>query len=379
MRKALNIVIIISISALLSTCSREQTESVFPKTVKIEKHQKQLVLADNKLGFDIYKNVSQTDKQNSNILISPINLNKSLGFLLHNSKNNRNIKLLLRLSNLQRETICSEINKLNDILFNIDKQSIFKNTTSFETNEQIDFGKDFKDFVSSNNIKIKSYSKNSYISNNKPNTQAFNLNNEISFKYNYKFQTGVTESPFYLNPDESIFVKTLICESEFNFYSDDILKAIEVPLGRGNFNSLIILPEADQSIKSIKNKLSQFYVNKMNKKFRKLNISAYLPQLDINYSSKLNNPLEKRGLRNLFDSRSPEFINISKDKELYLEEFSQLVSLKTISKPVSKNTLFDTNNESKNIFLVDRPFLMVITEKFTGAILFMGQITNPNE
>ncbi len=117
----------------------------------------------------------------------------------------------------------------------------------------------------------------------------------------------------------------------------------------------------------------------MNKKFRKLNISAYLPQLDINYSSKLNNPLEKRGLRNLFDSRSPEFINISKDKELYLEEFSQLVSLKTISKPVSKNTLFDTNNESKNIFLVDRPFLMVITEKFTGAILFMGQITNPNE
>lgn len=381
MKSLINIAAILFISSLLSVCSREQSESVVPKPIKIERNQKLLVSADNKLGFDIYKSVFNTDGQSSNILISPISLNKSLSILLYGAENNHGIKRILHLTSLKKEAIFTEINKLNNTIFNIDQHSKFKTSSSFLTDDLNNINDKFKKFIQDNDLKIGHFNPGTTepLTENYSGVSLFNIKNEIYLKCNFKFQTGITESPFYLNPDQSKFVEMLICESEFNFYSDDIIKAIEMPLGRGNFNALIILPEVNQSLESIKNKLNQYYINNVNKRFRKLNLSVYLPQLDIDYTCSLNKSLKEQGLHNLFKIKGREFKHISNAKELYLHEFSHSVKLKTVSKPVTKKILFENNDENRNSFFIDRPFLLLITEKYSGTIIFIGQIVNPEK
>ena len=378
MKNIVNLISILLLFSLLSVCSREQSEAVAPKPIKFEKNQKLLVSADNKLGLAVFKNILETKDQNKNILISPISLNKSLSILLYGMENDFGLKRILQLTSLKKEAVFTEINTLNNTIFNIDQQSVFKISTSFLTNDLKNINEQFKKFIQKNNdLNIgKSNSQIPELRNvNKFNTPLFSIKNEIDFKCNFKFQTGITESPFYINPDQSRFVEMLICESEFNFYSDNLFKAIEMPIGRGNFNALIILPEVNQSLESINKKINQYYINAINSRFRKLYLSVYLPQLDIDYTCSLNKSLKDQGLHNLFKLKDSEFKYISDTKELYLHEFSQLVKLKTVSKPVSKRILFEKNN--KNNFFIDRPFLLIITEKYSGTIIFIGQITNP--
>jgi len=291
MKNLINIVLVLFLYGLLSVCSREQSDNVIPKPVKIEKSQKLLISANNNLGFNVYKSVFNKDNLNSNILISPVSLNKPLCTFLYGTTTNKGSKKVLHISDLK---------------------------------------------------------------------------NEISLNCIFEFQTGITESPFYLNPGKSKFVEMLICESKYNFYSETGFNALEMPLGRSNFNTLIILPGENQSIETLKNKLSPYFINKLKKRFRKLNLLVFLPQLDIDYTCLLNDSIKKQDFRNL-----------SSTKGLYLNELSQSIKLKTISKPANKKVLFDSNDENKNSFFIDRPFLIIITEKYSGSILFIGQITNP--
>ena len=362
MKQIIHIISIFLTFSLLSLCSREQSELVVPQLIKFEKNQTQLVSADNKLGFTIYKNVLNSD--NSNILISPINLNKSLSILLYSTKNNFKIRRILQINKIKKESVYNNINKLNNTIYNIDKNSLFQNSTNLLLNEQNIIKNEFKHFVNKNKI-------NYLYSDKIEQSNSFNIDNNISLKCNFKYQTGNTESPFYLNPNMSKFVEMHVCESDFNFYTDDIIKAIEMPIGRGNFNALIILPESNQSIQSIKSKINRYYIERINKKFRKINLSVKVPKLNIKYSYSF----KEQGLRNYFSENTQKYKQICNDKELFLNNITQSVKIETVSKTINTRTLFDT--KSKNNFFVDRPFLLIITEKYSGSILFMGEITNP--
>jgi len=299
MKNIRNIISILLIFTLLSFCSREQSETVAPKPIKFEKNQKLLISADNKLGLTIFKNILQPKDKNINILISPISLNKSLSMLLYGVENDFSLKRVLQLTSLKKDDVFTEINTLNNTIFNIDQQSVFKISTHFLTNDLENINDSFKKFIQKNND-LNIGKSNSQIpellNSNKFNTPLFSIKNEIDFKCNFKYQTGITESPFYINPDQSKFVEMLICESEFNFYSDNLFKAIEMPIGRGNFNALIILPEVNQSLESINKIINQNYIHTINSRFRKLYLSVHLPQLDIDYTCSLNKSLKDQGL-----------------------------------------------------------------------------------
>ncbi len=378
MKSIIHIVTILFIFSLFSLCSREQPESVAPQLIKIEEGQKQLVLADNKLGYAIYKSLWSSENQNKNILVSPISLNKPLSIILFGTDNNYNVRRILHVQNQKKDLVFTKINQLNNTIFNIDEQSQFKTSTSFLTHRQNNLTEAFKKFIQQSKIlKIDYVSSDNLVheTDNISGSSVINIENEISLKCSFKYQTSTTESPFYLNPNESKFVEMLVCESEFNFYSDKLIKAIEMPLGRGNYNALIILPESNQSLNNIKSKLSKNYLSRINKRYRKLSLSVKIPQLDIEYAYSLNKSLKEQGLSNLFSEENQEFKHLNTGKNLYLNNLSQSVKIETVSKPIRANTLFE--GESRASFFVDHPFLLIITEKYSGSILFIGQITNP--
>lgn len=359
--------------SFLSFCSREQTEIVMPKPIKFEKNQKQLIDADNRLGFDIYRNILKEEKQ-ANILLSPLGLNRSLSLLTYGTKDNYRIKRMLNLSKLTDDAFLGEINTLNNTLFQLDDLCEFTTSDMFVLHEPSGLNNIFRKLFQDNNgFKLLDNNLN-HLSSNILNTKSFDVQSDIYLTCNFKHQIGTTESPFYLNPNESKFVEMLICESEFNYYSDNVLKAVEIPIGRGNFNALVIIPETGQTVESLKNKFSSYYLKAINNRFRKLNLSVYMPQLDIDYTCSFAEDMQKTIFNKTLNNLAFEKIN---DKKLYLHNFSQSVKLKTISKP-SSNGIISSNTSNRSIF-IDRPFLFLITEKYSGSIVFIGQIANPSK
>jgi serpin B len=342
-----------------------------PKPITFEKNQKQLIDADNRLGFDIYRNILKKEDQR-NILLSPLGLNKLLSLLSYGTKDNYRIKRMLNLPKLADGAFLGEINTLNKTLFQLDDFCKFTTSDMFVLHDLNGINDTFSKFFRENKgVNLQNNSLN-YLSSNTLGVKSFDVQNDIYLKCNFKYQTGTTESPFYLNPNESKFVEMLICESDFNYYSDNILKAVEIPIGRGNFNALVIMPETGQTVESLKSKFNSYYLKAINNRFRKLNLSVYMPQLDIDYTCSFTENMQKTVFNRTLNNLAFEKIN---DKKLFLHDFLQSVKLKTISKPGS-NGMVSSKKPNSSIF-IDRPFLFLITEKYSGSLVFIGQIANP--
>lgn len=372
MRNLIKITPIVFIFSFLSFCSRERAETVMPNAIEINKNQKSLVIADNSLGFNLYKNIVSTAKQN--ILLSPLGLNKPISIIALGTKNNYELKRLLNLQNNKNNDFLTEVDKLNSTIFQLDGLCDFSISNSLVLNDPNSLKKHFEKKFQYEDKKPKNNNTGfQTVRSETLSTKSFEVQNDIYLKCSFKHQTGISEAPFYLNPHESKFVEMIICESAFNYYSDNFFKAVEIPIGRGNFVALVILPETGQTIESIKNKFSKHYLQVVNNRFRKLNLLIYIPKLDINYDFSLINDIKKNASTRAFDKHMV-FEGFS-NKKLYLNDFLQRAKLKTISKPVAKKEVY--SGTQSNSFFIDRPFLLLITEKYSGSVVFMGQIVNP--
>ena len=89
------------------------------------------------------------------------------------------------------------------------------------------------------------------------------------------------------------------------------------------------------------------------------------------------------GMEIAFDpGGSADFSKINPDVYLYISSvkhktFIELNEEGTEAAAVTSVTIGTTSIGPTNEFRADRPFIFIIKEKFTGAIMFMGKIANP--
>jgi serpin B len=107
-----------------------------------------------------------------------------------------------------------------------------------------------------------------------------------------------------------------------------------------------------------------------------------MPKFTLEYELELNEALEALGMGIAFDPNAADFTRIHSDTwRLYISR-------------VKHKTFVDVNEEGTEaaaatsvevgvtslppMIAVDRPFLFVIREKFSGTILFMGVMNDPS-
>ncbi len=105
-----------------------------------------------------------------------------------------------------------------------------------------------------------------------------------------------------------------------------------------------------------------------------------MPKFTLEYEIELNDVLKALGMEVAFTPFVANFSKIRPENDLYIDK-------------VKHKTFVDVNEEGTEAaavtsvgfgiisvpgpFLVDRPFLFVIRERFSGAIIFMGKILDP--
>lgn len=373
---------------LFCFCHKEQSQQVMPKSFTILDSEKILVQRSNDIGFNYFGDLIELQKFDDNLLISPIGISISFNALIEASgiKTKSEIKRYMQIQHLADSSVKAGFDHLHEIFEDIDKNTFLSTSDNFAFSQKIKCDKTFSDFLEKRKYVSISFDPNNRIIPGEMNSESFDINsfqlvNSVNFDARPKFQQRVEEMPFYYMPGSSGFVEMIVSESMYNYYGDASIKSVEIPLGRGNFNMLIIVPQGTQSLNELALKLNMRLVNKIRGKYKARHLEVCVPKLDISIMESFCNILKNRHLSNCFLKNTNNFSGLNKDENYFLSDVQHIVNFKLNYKSnadLDEVNYIDQNDKNEmSSFLIDHPFLFVIYEKYADGILFVGKVVKP--
>lgn len=168
------------------------------------------------------------------------------------------------------------------------------------------------------------------------------------------------------------------------YASNDLFSAVQLSYGKGNYNMNIFLPEPGKKLQDIVDRLDKDNWETWKEQFAEANVDIRLPKFKFEYEIKLNDVLSEMGMGIAF-SGAADFTGINRAGGLRIDyvkhkSFIEVNEEGTEAAAVTIVAMEFTSagpGSSYIPFYANRPFLYAITEKSTGAILFIGTVKNP--
>ena len=379
--------------------------------IEVSTKSQEIVEADNAFGFDIFKLIANQEAD-TNFMISPLSISMALSMAYNGAETKTKTEMAeaLRISDFTRDEINQTYKELiaaliavdtdvameiaNSIwysdVFHVEENFLSVNQNYFDAEVQKgDFSdpnmtKKINDWVSE-----KTHEKiPTIIDAIDPATVMFIIN-AIYFNSSWtqEFNEENTYSELFERKNQNyVEVEMMQRLDTVNYLSNETFSAIELPYSKGNFNMMLILPDYDKTIADVVEKMNTENWASWQKDFKMTNdVDIVLPKFKIEYEKKLKDILQLMGMEEAFTTQA-DFSNINANRDLFISEVLHKTFIDVNEKGteaaavtaiIFDTTSFDPNEPQKIYFHCTRPFLFAITEKDTGAILFMGQVAEP--
>jgi serpin B len=217
------------------------------------------------------------------------------------------------------------------------------------------------------------------------------LINTVYFKANWttQFDKNRTRTlPFY--PEGGISPKNIpmmrsIPAAQVSFLRRSDYAAVELPYANGKFAITLLLPAEGISANNLLQRLNQAEWDSIRQNLRPNNIDLTLPKVKIESEILMNDPLKTMGMPEAFDGLNADFRKITGgNPDLYISVVLQktFLQMDEDGSEAAAATLvrFSRSLATPTHTLVfNRPFLLVIHEKESGLILFMGKVMDPGQ
>jgi serine protease inhibitor len=176
-------------------------------------------------------------------------------------------------------------------------------------------------------------------------------------------------------------------DTNITWYSDSEVLVLSMPYGVGNYRMSIVLPnpgwEGPQSdtisIDEIIGGLTyeKWYTWLSGHAPEQFNLG--LPRFKFGYETSLKEALISLGMGIAFNPLGADFSNLFSDSSGWIDEVKQKTFIQVDEKgtEAAAVTQIIFADSMPPQMICDRPFLIVIHEDVSGAILFMGRIANP--
>lgn len=190
-----------------------------------------------------------------------------------------------------------------------------------------------------------------------------------------------TAMPFHLVDGSTVLCDMMLKEEDVSFYQDGTVKVADLPYGSGAFSMTVVLPEHGVSVNDVIAGLDAQTWTSWLEGLTITELEFRLPRFKLTYETSLVEDLENMGMEVAFTD---------------FADFSNLTDLRCLISDVKHKTFVQVDETGTEVaavtsveigitsvtppppqMIVDRPFLIVIHEHSTGAILFMGRIMEP--
>jgi serpin B len=217
-----------------------------------------------------------------------------------------------------------------------------------------------------------------------PDSLVMYLVNAIYFKgsWTQRFDPGRTRDAPFTRLDGSTSTVKMMWQDHVRPRTlwDGGVQVLDLPYGRGAFSMTIVLPPAGASVDSLLASIDESTWRDWMAGLHDAELTVALPRFRMEWKARLNDELKTLGMGQAFDPDRADF--------------SAMTPQRVFISEVVQKTFVDVNEEGTEAaaatsvgigvtsapqsFVVDRPFLVAIRERFSGTILFLGRIGAPN-
>ena len=168
---------------------------------------------------------------------------------------------------------------------------------------------------------------------------------------------------------------------KYQYMDNADFAAVNLPYGNGSYSMTVILPNRGKSIDDVMAGLDAKKVGELRRSMDECVVDLKLPRFTISQETSLNDIISKLGAPTMFTSGA-DFSNFASGN-LSISKMLQKAKIEvseegTRASAVTMAMVAMTalRPEPRKVeFQANRPFIYMITEHSTGAILFMGQYT----
>ncbi len=381
------------------------------KEIELTEKTARLIEAENQFGFELFQHVFTAEKKYENIMVSPLSISIALAMTYNGADGETKTAMekTLKVHGLTPEEINKSYFDLINSLKSLDSKvlleianAIFYRQDFTVENEFISLNRSFYDAsVSALDFNAQEQSLNtingwvndktygkieSIIDRINPDHIMFLLN-AIYFKgiWQTEFDKKNTQMlPFHTENGETVEAETMQLTDTVQYASNDLFNAVQLPYGSGNYNMFIFLPNTGKTLQEVVGQLNENIWKDWMESFqqgRKVNIK--LPRFKYEYEILLNDVLTTMGMGVAFTGAA-DFTGINRQGNLQIdyvkhksfievnEEGTEAAAVTVVAIEVTS-----AGGSQPLQFIVDRPFMYAITERSTGAVLFMGTVKNP--
>jgi serpin B len=215
------------------------------------------------------------------------------------------------------------------------------------------------------------------------------LANAIYFKgrWGHQFNEAVTrEGPFFLESGESVQVPLMVQTKDFLYLRAADYQAVEMLYRGDDLSMLVLLPAPGRRLRDLEDMLSAALVSRCVARMEFRQVSLCLPRFTITCRADLRRALTALGMALSFNRLLADFSGINgrqapHEEALFLSAVlhNAFVEVKEEGTEAAAFTGLGGQQVmgTPDFFCADRPFVFAIRERETGALLFLGRVTDP--
>jgi serine protease inhibitor len=400
--------IIAPIAALLlmAGCSSMTEPDKIP-TRPLTKAETDIVDASSEFGYNLLRQVNLEDRD-KNVFISPLSVSMALGMTMNGASGATldSMRQTLAFAGLTEHEINSSYHTLMNLLRGIDPSIKFQIANSIWAREGFMVERPFADtnkYYFDAEVRSLDFSDasagptiNNWVKTNTngkipkivpepvPTDVVMYLINAIYFKgsWRQKFDPkGTQEQPFTLADGSKKQVPLMHAKGTYGLYQNNEMQLIDLPYGDSLFSMTVLLPKAETDINTFVAGLTdskvQSWIDGMHAASE---TELLLPKFTLEYEKTLNEMLKAMGMSIAFSSAA-DFSRINSGGGLEISEVKHKTFVEVNeegTEAAAATSVGIIRTSVPTPIRVDRPFVFLIRERTSGAVLFIGKILDPS-
>lgn len=379
--------------------------TTLPRTLTAD--ERAIIEGTSGFAFGLLRDVAAQESASRNVFVSPLSVSMALGMLANGTagETQAQLRATLGFGALSLEGTNSAYRSLIDLLLSVDRGVDFRVAnsvwqsgypirpeflarvrTSFDAEARtLSFQDPATVGVINAWVKEKTNGKIPKVIDEIAANEILFLINAIYFNGSWRsrFDAGATApAPFVTAAGTRVDVPTMRQSHTFAYARRQGYQAVDLPYGRGAFTMTVLLPDSSSSVHELLARLTPAEWTALSQFRDTTEVELALPKFKLEDRYELNANLKRMGIVNVFRRGLADFTPLTSEPEDL--EVSRVIHKTFVD-------VHEAGTEAAAVtavgvrqvcacpprpvsFVVDRPFVFVIRERFSGAILFMGRI-----
>jgi serpin B len=365
-----------------------------------------LIEADNRFALKLFREVNRHEGD-TNIFVSPLSVAMALGMTYNgaNGATQEAMQRTLELMDLSLEEVNQSYRDLIDLLVDLDPLVAVLIANSIWYREGLTFEQAFLDAtqaffdarVSALDFGAPGASStiNGWVRDNTnglieeivpaaiPANIVMYLINAIYFKGDWasQFDKDLTQAGPFTLASGSQTTADMMWHAEaapVGYQREDGVAIVDLPYGGRAFSMTILLPEAHDGIDQLLESLTAEQWTSWMAGIDSTDLVVSMPKFTLEYELKMNDVLSALGMDVAFTPMA-DFTKMFAPGGIWIDEVKHkaVVQVDEEGTTAAAVTSVSMTDSAPMSIVVDRPFVFVIREKYSGTVLFMGKVMDP--